>query len=253
MNEQVLTEASTIDRLRAAIELAQLTDHSVFALTAKPSPDSRLRNLFAGNDAPLVKNFNHPPNLRRAGFDLGHDGNSRIVMGELRRAVVPTWKIMELWRDGCLIYAVDATVQPCWGNPQPDGALRVNPLALCEPVFLFARLSKLVLQDSIKKPEHIEYTARPERLTRNGQPARLSEGPLGPFFKSEPGHPAPASDVQRVVVWDRQELDEGAEAYEVVKEIYNWFGISDDGIPYTTVNHRGETVIDPSALIIAGK
>ncbi len=223
MNEQLLSDASVMDRLEAAIELAQLTEQSVFALTAKPSPDARFRSLFAGNDAPLVKNFNHPPNLRRAGFDLEHRGDSRIVVGELRRALAPTWKVMELWRDGCLLYAVDAMVQPCWGKPTPDGALRVNPLALCEPVYLFAKLSKLIFQDSIRKPERIEYGVRFERLTQNGKPARLSEGPLGPFFRSEPGHPAPAPDMQRVIVWDRQELDEGAVAYEIVQEVYRWF------------------------------
>ncbi len=108
-------------RLEAAIGLAQLTEHSVFALTAKPSPDTHFTTLFAGNDAKLVRTFNNPPKLRNAGFSLEHDGNSRIIMGELRQVVVPSWKIMELWRDGLLVYAVDALVQPFWGSPRQDG------------------------------------------------------------------------------------------------------------------------------------
>jgi hypothetical protein len=252
MNEQLLSDASLMDRLNAAIELAQLTEHSVFGLTAKPSPDARFRNLFGGNDAPLVRNFNRPPTLRRAGFDLEHNGDSRIVMGELRRALAPTWKVMELWRDGGLLYAVDAMVQPCWGKPTPSGGLRVNPLALCEPIYLFAKLSGLIYQDSMRKPERIEYGFLFERLNQNAEPARLSEGPLGPFFRSEPGHQAPASDIWRQIVWDRPDLDEGAVAYEIVREVYHWFGISDDGIPYTSVNERGQTVVDPNALIAGG-
>jgi hypothetical protein len=90
-------------RLEAAIEVAQLTDHSVFALTAKPWPDVRFTTLFAGSDTKLVHSFNHPLKLRSAGFSLEHDGSSRIVMGELRRALIPSWKILELWRDGLLV------------------------------------------------------------------------------------------------------------------------------------------------------
>jgi hypothetical protein len=98
----ILRKIRLLSDLKAAIELAQLTEHSVFALTAKPSPDARLTTLFAGNDAKLVRNFNNPSKLRNAGFSLEHDGNSRIVMGELRRVLIPSWKILELWRDGLL-------------------------------------------------------------------------------------------------------------------------------------------------------
>ena len=134
MGENNLKEDLVAQRLEAAIELAQLTEHSVFALAVKPWPDARFKTLFAGSDAALVRNFNNPPKLRKAGFSLEHDGNSRIVAGELRRAVIQGWKVLELWRDGSLIYAVDATVQPFWGSPRPDGYLRLNPLALAEPV-----------------------------------------------------------------------------------------------------------------------
>ncbi len=161
MDQTDFHEDSLARRLEAAVEIAQLADHSVFALTAKPSPDAHFRNLFAGNDSTLVRNFNNPPKLRRAGFSLEHDGNSRIVMGDLRRALVPGWKIIELWRDGALIYAVDALVQPFWGSPRPaDGSLQMNPLALAEPVYLFAELSRLIYEELTQKPRSIEYRIR---------------------------------------------------------------------------------------------
>lgn len=50
-------------RLEAAVELAQLTERSVFALASKPRPDARLRALFAGKGAALVQNFNNPPQV----------------------------------------------------------------------------------------------------------------------------------------------------------------------------------------------
>lgn len=252
MDAKNLAEDPVAQRLEAAIELAQLTEHSVFALTAKPWPDARFKTLFAGNDATLVRNFNNPPKLRAAGFSLEHDGNSRIVMGEVRRVLIPSWKILELWRDGSLIYAVDALVQPFWGSPRRDGSLQLNPLALAEPVYLFAELSRLMYEESTQKPERVEYRMRFERLIQDGKRASLGEGPLQPFFFGDPSqHYAPDSDMERSIMWEQGDIDSGAVAYELVQEVYHWFGISDDGIPYTK-QANGVTVIDPEALKKAG-
>jgi hypothetical protein len=254
MDQNHLKEDPVAQRLEAAIQLAQLSEHSVFALTAKPWPDAGFRTLFAGNDATLVRNFNNPPRLRRAGFSLEHDGNSRIVAGELRRAVIQGWKVLELWRDGTLIYAVDAFVQPLWGSPRPDGSLLLNPLALAEPMYLFAELSGLIYQESRQKPQHVGYRVHFERLAQDGKPASLSEGPLDTiFFASGERHNASASDMDRAITIDwGDNIDPGAIAYQLVQEVYHWFGISDDGIPYTKINPNGETVIDRDSLIKAG-
>jgi hypothetical protein len=152
-----------------------------------------------------------------------------------------------------LIYAVDAMVQPCWGNPATDARLRVNPLALCEPVYLFAELSRLVYQQSTVGPQRIIYRAFFRRLAQNGALAKLSEGILHPtFFESGPTHTAPDSEMARVVDWEQPQVDSGALAYQLVQEIYHWFGISDDGIPYTRKRSDGVAVIDPEELVKAG-
>ncbi len=253
MDWKTLDEDQVAQRLETAVELAELTERPVFGLTAKPRPNARFRTLFAGKDARLVQLLNNPPTLRRAGFSLEHDGNSRIVMGELRRVLIPGWKIMELWRDGTLIYAVDAFVQPLWGSPRPDGSLQLNPLALAEPVYLFAELSRLIYEESTQKPQRVEYRVRFERLIQDGKRALLGEGPLEPFFFGNGNqHPAPDSKMDRTITWERGNLEAGAVAYELIQEAYHWFGISDDGIPYTKKDANGATVIDPEALKKAG-
>jgi len=257
MNESNVTVANEdllSRRLQEALEQAQLTERSVFALTAEPSPSARLPTLFAGSDAALVKNFNNPPRLRHAGFDLEHGGTSRIVRGDLRRALVQGWKVLDLWRDGTLIYAVDAAVQPCWGNPAPGGGLRVNPLALSEPIYLFGELSRLVYEESTVKPKRVVYRVFFRRLIAEGIRARLSDGPLDPvFFESGSSHTAPDSEMEREVTWEQEGIEPAALAYRLVKEVYNWFEISDDGIPYARKLATGMSVIDREALLKAGK
>lgn len=251
MDHQNVDQDSVARRLESAIELAQLSERAVFALVAKPWPEARFKTLFAGSDSTLVRKFNNPPMLRRAGFSLEHDGNSRIVMGELRRVVISSWKIMELWRDGSLIYAVDAFVQPLWGSPRPDGSLQLNPLALAEPVYLFAELSRLIYEESTQKQKRFEYRIRLQGLIQDGKRASLGEGPLQPFFFGN-GHYAPESGMDRAIAWGHEQINSGAVAYDLVKEVYNWFGIADDGIPYTKKDASGATVIDPEALKKAG-
>ena len=253
MDHQNVDQDSVARRLESAIELAELKERAVFALVATPWPEARLKNLFAGNDSTLVRKFNNPPMLRRAGFSLEHDGSSRIVMGELRRVLIPSWKIMELWRDGTLIYAVDAFVQPLWGSPRPDGSLQLNPLALAEPVYLFAELSRLIYDESQQKQKRVEYRIRLQRLIQDGKRASLSEGPLQPFFFGDGRqHYAPDSEMDKAVGWEYEQINSGAVAYDLVKEVYNWFGISDDGIPYKKKDETGARVIDPELLKKAG-
>lgn len=253
MGRKHLEEDPVDRRLEAAVELAELTERPVFALAAKPWPEARFKTLFAGNDATLVKLFNNPPTLRHAGFSLEHDGNSRIVMGELRRALIPGWKIIELWRDGTLIYAVDAFVQPLWGSPRPDGSLQLNPLALAEPVYLFADLTTFIYKESTQQPHHVEYRVHFEGIIQDQMRASLSAGPLQPsFFSNGNRHFAPSSTMDRTITWERGDIESGVVAYEMVREVYNWFGISDNGIPYTIKHANGATAIDPESLKKAG-
>lgn len=253
MNEVSETEERLSKRLLGAIALAQLTERPVFALTAEPTPSSRFPALFAGKDTPLVATFDHPPTLRRAGFDLEHSGNSRIVRGDLRRGLVQGFKVLELWRDGVLIYAVEAGFQPGWGNPVTDGGVRVNPLALAEPVYLFAELTRQIYEQSTVKPGRIAYRVSFSRLVENGELAKLSEGPLEPiFFESGEPFVAPGPEMERTVIWEHPEVDSGAVAYRLLQEVYHWFGISDSGIPYTRRIKETTTVVDPEELIKAG-
>jgi hypothetical protein len=124
---------------------------------------------------------------------------------------------------------------------------------LSEPVYLFAELSKWIYEESALKPQRISYRVFFRKLAEDGKLAKLSEGPLQPtVFEGGPTHVAPDSEMERTITWEQPQIDPEAIAYQLLQEIYHWFGISDDGIPYTKKRSDGTTVIDAEALIKAG-
>jgi hypothetical protein len=63
----------------------------------------------------------------------------------------------------------------------------------------------------------------------------------------ERGNPAPDDSVARVVEVKVEGFDVGEASYQVVREIYLWFGLEEDKIPYTTT--EGESGrIDPEQI-----
>jgi hypothetical protein len=93
-----------------------------------------------------------------------------------------------------------------------------------------------------------------QRLVLNGKLAILSEGPIGnaAFLRNSRTYVASDSEMERAITWEQLEIDAGVVAYQLLQEVYHWFGISDDGIPYARKRSDGTTVIDPEELIKAG-
>jgi|SRR5271156_2737137 len=65
-------------------------------------------------------------------------------------------------------------------------------------LYLFAELSKLIYEESTRKPNQVEYRVCLERVSEKEKPASLSEGQLDPVsFESGRRHFGPASDIEK--------------------------------------------------------
>lgn len=94
-----------------------------------------------------------------------------------------------------------------------------------------------------------------DHLTVGGHPAQLIPGPLGTFamrFGTDV-HPAPNPRGGFGASWPGGEIRPAVIAYRLVREVYRWFGLDDDDIPYTAVSEDGENVIDPEAIRRGGR
>jgi hypothetical protein len=130
----------------------------------------------------------------------------------------------------------------CWGRATEAGGLRVNPLALAESTYLFARLAQGVYEYAGPKPGGVEFGLAFWRMERQGARLTLTPGDLksAPYqFGLEARHaPATTHEIRVVTEWPRSP---GIVAYDLVREFYAWFGFDETAIPYVAeeAGHRG--------------
>lgn len=127
---------------------------------------------------------------------------------------------------------------------------RVNPVVLVESVYNFLSLYKLVSEDFKKRPQRIFVRADLRGMHSNGVKSYLL--PHGtdswgyPFVGREPDS-APDDDGTKTVEADTEDFDPREVAFRVVKEIYLWFGLEEDKIPYVTIENNAR-LIDLDAI-----
>lgn len=224
-------------RIKQALIDVALHDKPAFILAAVPTHPVEIPTLFASQDADVVRSLEYPPKLRPYGFGLSTGAPARIVRGQLRRAITDEAKLLELWPDGTLV-AISRGDENflAWGKYSgSSGPLRINPLVMIESTYAFAVLSKHVFDGAQPRPLAIEYRLELRNMTRNNTPCGLIPGPLG-TFAMEFGtdiYRASDADAAFTVDWEDTEINPQAVAFLLISQVYQWFGLEHDLIPYT--------------------
>lgn len=240
------------ERIDPALVHAELQNHPAFILSAVPYPRVEIPTLFSARDAEIIRLLENPPKLRAGGFDLDTGAPPRIIRGELRRAVTPGYKLLDLWQDGILIFAATGDKEfLSWGkhtimSPAP---LRINQLVLIEATYLFVELVRQIMGYFDSKPERIRISLGLRNMTVGGTPCGLIPGPVDSDSWKFGGdiHRAPGSDNRWTVIWQTQNFEPGVIAMDLIKRVYAWFSIEEDRIPYTE-QLEGQRVISRKML-----
>jgi hypothetical protein len=236
---------SLAGRIEAAIEAVELIDRPVFILAAAPEQMIELESLFSTRDADVVRLLEDPPHLRPSGFGPDAGINSRIVEGKCRRAVVPQYKLLEVWRDGTVIMVAAGDAEfLAWGNRSGE-KLRINQLVLIECNYLFAVLVRELLHKATPVPTSMLFRLGIRRMTVKDR-CLLFPGPLTRFPHG--AKPAPGPDVSFDTIGKAEE-DPGYLSFKLVANLYHWFSFEDDQIPYTSLNENGKPFIDRAKII----
>jgi hypothetical protein len=196
-------------------------------------PPSELKSLFRGGEGSIRKLLERPTSLRSAGWDLQTGADAQISRGQMVRVADGDRKVLELYRDGTFIFICRADDWfLSWASPR--GKQRLNPLALVEVTFSFMNFYRSVVADLSQVPNEIRVRADFRDLHAGGQKTSLVPHALGTYAQilEMEVHHAPDNDATFSRKFAASGFDPAVAAYELVREIYLWFGIDEDKIPY---------------------
>jgi hypothetical protein len=236
-----LTNERLVKRAADARIAARLTDVPSFFLVAAPTEPVKLTGLFSSK-SPEYKAVSTPPVYRHNGFDLDPRTPIEHLRGELLRRITNGRKGLELWQDGALIF-VGRNDEGFlgWATARNEGEynIYINNYVLSEVVSLFFSLAIQVFGGMQRPPEEIRVCFGLMRedlyITVGDAPwnYELSDQPIDRVMGSFGGRKAPA--VENKMFWIEFKLKDAipeVEALKLLKEIYHWFGITDERIPY---------------------
>jgi hypothetical protein len=177
---------------------------------------------------------------------LHHHRYVNILKGEAIRALLPDQKVIDLYRDGTMIAAVPADESfLAWGRTDKQ---RLNPVALIEVVYAFVNLYSRVLGDFHAAPSTVTIRIELRHMHLEEQKTKLS--PYGIEDAQQYGmHDQEAPDDHASLEYSIavKDFQPASVVFSLVKEIYLWFGIEEDKIPYMK-SEGGQRVFDPAAI-----
>ena len=241
MNQHVKDTLTALDR----------ANKPTILLAAFPHGETTIPTLFQSRESEIVQLLLNPPALRNLGFDLRVGSFPNIREGQVRRSVAPGWKVLDLWKDGSIIFGAAGDGDfLCWGNANGT-TLIINPLALIESTSLFILLSREVFRKFA--------TPRPTKATFMLSLQNPSEGDLQQGFTGKPYellsgyygnlHRNPESSKEFRLECSLEnysfysdEESSGKIAFELLGKLYTWFGIEENSIPYSEDTEKGRRI-----------
>ena len=234
-------------RIESALEHDGMKNNRVMVISAYLHEPSQLKTIFLSAEKSIRRRLEQPPILRAHGWGLNTHDQAKIFRGEMIRVTNGDRKVIDLYRDGTLVFVGLADHNfLAWPDEKKQ---KLNPLAIVEVIYGYFSFYKLVLEDLEKRPDNITMRVDFRNLHKGGLKSGLVPYALntyGQLFDDEKKL-APENYVTLLRSFATKDFDPGAMGYEIVKEIYLWFGIEEDKIPYVK-NENGLRIIDVDGI-----
>jgi hypothetical protein len=221
-----------------------VTETRTLVIVITPAPPSDLRSLFSDQPNSIRRALENPPELRPHGWGLRTGATARSIDGELIQTE-SFREVINLYRDGQLIVAsrIDRN-SIAWADMKDT---RIHPLAFVEFVTNALMFYSLVLADMRITPHVLHVEVRLGNLTPNGEVTTLPAGGINNLGWTSGEKPAPASSWSRTIMVDAGTYNATHTAFLLLREVYVWFGHSDENVPYTKGTGDDRT-IDTTAI-----
>ena len=235
---QAQTEAQRANLLRVRIartlDYPSLKDKAVLIAYATPMESSEVRSIFSDRPESIRRRLENPPSIRGIGWGLATGASARFVEGQHLR--VESYRVVtDLYRDGCLIFAGSISQDFLAWSDKKDA--RLHPLALIEVITNFMKFFRLVLDDLRTTPERVMVGLELDRL-HLGSKVHLPAGPIDPTWGTllsfGPAPEAPSDTWKWKILMDAAAYNPERIAFEFARELYVWFGLAEEDVPYTT-------------------
>jgi hypothetical protein len=229
-----LTEQAVTQHFSEARAVLGFSGKPTFSLTSWPHEAVKFTSLFQSRTADVVHLLEFPPKLRNGGFDLSTRRASTNVRGELRRCMIPGQKLLELWRDGVLVFITQGDGwHLCWGmqSTQATGQ-QINNLALVETTYLFCDLVFKLYPLSSPPTETVTLQLALMDMSVDGVPCKLQPQELNQPGLYDDWRPAPASEKTVCVEVQLANSDAGDAAFRLVAQLFTWFSFDEEVVPY---------------------
>ena len=186
----------------------------------------------------------NPPHTRYNGWNLVTLDRASLVGGTRLRVSNGDRKHIDLLADGTMIATGVFDGFLGWGRWEFAQRPKVNGLAVVEFVYDFVMVYDRLLAEFVEpRPARVRFAigVRRAHYLQDGQERRLylSPGPsndlydLDEYNRREAPEPEFSATFDFDIAPDPPHLDVGAIAYTLVRRFYNWFGHTDDAVPYT--------------------
>jgi len=230
-------------RIDQAVDAANLRSIPHYSITTTPMESTEVESLLSSTDDSITRLLENPPKLRYAGWAMETEDRARLVGGELRRVKVEQYKLLDLYRDGTLVFVCTADESLLgWGNTFGRG--RINPLALIEITYMYFDFYSKVINRFASPVRSLQVEVRLENLLSKETKFSLAPHGVGAMSQRIPHylHAAPETRFSFRRKLDLDTFDAAKAAYQVIREIYAWFGIEEDRIPYLTRERNAVSV-----------
>lgn len=216
------------------------------AFAIAPQTGIDITSIFEGRGSDIVKLLDDPPTIRSSGFHLRTGKISKIVKGKARRSLDSGYILLELWRDGNLIFiGTGGKDLLSWGRYYDEKeTLKINDYALIEMAYLFCELGKRVFSSIEPTPQSFIARLELRNMSSGDKPCRILATQRMTHLIKE----APSDGENFEFNIGNEFYDTGSAAFMFVSKVYEWFGVDYDRIPLIG-NADGKFFIDSEQII----
>jgi len=235
------------ERISRALEHENLKERRTITISVYTNQPTQLKSIFLTGENSIRKHLEHPPTLRYGGWDLRTLDQAKIIRGEMIRVTNANRKVIDLYRDGTLVFV--GLAEPTFFAWNDKNKQKLNPLAVIEVIYSFFSFYKFVLDDMSELPNDFTVRVDFRNLHSGGEKSylvpHLVTGHDYLFELDKVDAPYDGDSLSKT--FSTNNYDIAVIGFEITKEIFLWFGIEEDKVPYIKTENNLQ-MIDTRAI-----